>query len=78
MGVCTDHKTTGESVVLEGDLVDDTGARLPETETVGGSGSKEVLVDVDGALEILGTADLSLNQVVAVDGGGNSGSVHAS
>ena len=32
--VGTDHKTTGESVVLEDNLVDDTRARLPETETV--------------------------------------------
>lgn len=29
-----DHETTGESVVLENDLMNNTGARLPETSTV--------------------------------------------
>jgi hypothetical protein len=49
-----------------------TGARVPETETVfGGSGSEEVvdlLVDIAGALELVDTSNLSLSQVVAVDG----------
>jgi len=80
--VSTNHKTTGERVVLEDDLVNDTRAGLPETEAVlGGRGGEEVvhlLVDVDGALEILDTTDLGLNQVVAVNGGGDGGSVHAS
>ena len=35
-----------------------------------------LLVDVDGACEILDTADLGLNQVVAVDGGGYGGRRH--
>ena len=34
MRVGSDHKTTGESVVLEDDLVDDTRAGLPETDAV--------------------------------------------
>jgi hypothetical protein len=45
----------------------------------GSSGSEEVvdlLVDIAGALEILGTANLSLSQAVAVDGSGDSGGVH--
>ena len=32
--VGTNHQTAGESIVLEDNLVDDTRARLPETETV--------------------------------------------
>ena len=36
-----------------------------------------LLVDVDGPLEILNTANLSLDKVVAVDGGGDRGGVHA-
>ena len=74
--VGTDHQTTGESVVLEDDLVDNTRTGLPEADAVLGSGSgKEVvdlLVDLDGTSKILGTADLSLDKVVTVDGGGDS------
>ena len=43
MAVGTDHHTTGEGVVLEYHLVDDTGARLPEADAVFiGDGRKEV------------------------------------
>ena len=34
MRVGTDHETTGEGIVLEDNLVDDTGAWPPETEAV--------------------------------------------
>lgn len=82
VGVSADEETTGESVVLEDDLVDDTRAGLPETNVVlGAGGGKEVvdlLVDVDSALEILLTTNLGLNQVVAVDGGGVGNGGHAS
>lgn len=82
VGVSADEETTGESVVLEEDLVDDTRAGLPETDVVlGAGGGKEVvdlLVDVDSALEILLTTNLGLNQVVAVDGGGIGNGGHAS
>ncbi|KAI6755925.1 hypothetical protein HG531_005031 [Fusarium graminearum] len=80
--VSTNKKTTGEAVVLEKNLVDDTGTGLPETDIVLGTGSgKEVvnlLVDVNSASKILGTTDLSLNQVVTVDSGGVGNLVHAS
>ena len=33
-------------------------------------------IDVDGALKIGDTTNLSLNQVVAVDSGGDSGAIH--
>ena len=46
----------------------------------GGSSQKVVNlpIDVDGAFKIGDTANLSLNQVVAVDGGGDGGTVHSS
>lgn len=78
--VGSDHHSSGEGVVLEDDLVDDTGSGLPETDTVlGRGGGKEVvdlLVDVLGSGKVLKTLDLGLNQVVAVDGGGDSGLGH--
>jgi hypothetical protein len=48
----------------------------------GGSGRDsgeviDLLVDIAGAPEILGTANLSLSQAVAVGGSGDSGGVHA-
>jgi hypothetical protein len=74
--VSTDKKTTGESVVLEDDLVNDTGTGLPETDVVLGAGSGQevvdLLVDVLGTGKILLTTNLGLNQVVTVDGGGSS------
>ena len=79
--VGTDHKTTGESVVLEDDLVNDTRAGLPETEVVlGARRAQEVvnlLVDVVGASQILLATNLGLNQVVAVDGGRGGNAGHA-
>jgi hypothetical protein len=80
--VSTDDQTTGESVVLKNDLVNDTGTGLPETDVVlGGRGGKEVvdlLVDLVSAGKILLTSNLGLNQVVTVDGGGSLDAVHAS
>lgn len=82
VGVSSDEETTGESVVLKNNLVNDTGARAPETNVVlGTSSSKEVvdlLVDVDSTGKILGTTNLSLDQVIAVDSGGVGDGVHAS
>ena len=79
VGVGTDKETTGESVVLEENLVNDTGSWLPETNVVlGASSGKEIvhlLVDADGTGQILVAANLGLNKMVAVDGGrvGNRG-----
>ena len=53
--------------------MNDTRSRLPETDTVLGSASSEevvnLLVDVLSTSKILDTSSLSLNQVVAVNGG---------
>ena len=61
--------------------MDDTGSGLPETNAVlGGARGEEVvdfLVDVLGTGKILDTTSLSLNQVVAVDGGGVGNRGHA-
>jgi len=81
VGVSTDHQTTGESVVLQDDLVNDTGTGLPETNVVLGSGRSEevvdLLVDVIGTSQILLATNLGLNQVVTVDGGGGLDGGHA-
>jgi len=44
----------------------------------GGSSQKVVnlLVDVDSTLKIGDTTNLGLNQVITVDGGGDSGPIH--
>lgn len=82
MGVGADEETTRESVVLEQDLVNDTRAGLPETDVVlGASRGKEVvdlLVDANCTGQILGTANLGLDEMVAVDGGGVGNRGHAS
>lgn len=79
--VGTDHQTTGESVVLQDDLVNDTGTGLPETNVVlGGSGGQEVVdfpVNFIGTRQVLVTTNLGLNQVVTVDGGGSGDGRHA-
>ncbi|KAF8954574.1 hypothetical protein BDZ97DRAFT_1864540, partial [Flammula alnicola] len=62
--------------------MNDSRAGFPEAETVFcGSSCQEVvdlLVDRDGASEILDAANLGLDQVVTVDGGGDGGGVHSS
>jgi hypothetical protein len=80
--ISTDKKTTGEAVVLEENLVDDTRAGLPETDIVLGTSSRkevvDLLVDVNSAGKILGTTDLGLDQVITVDSGGVGNLVHTS
>ena len=82
MRVRADEKSTGECIVFEDDLVNDTGAGTPEANVVLGTGRRQeivdLLVDADGASEVLLAADLGLDQVVAVDGGGISHLIHAS
>ena len=55
----------------------DTATWLPEADPVLGTGScqevVDLLVDVDSAGEILLSSNLSLDEMVAVDGSGNSG-----
>jgi len=53
---------------------------VPNSYLRGGSAQKVVNlpVDVDGALKIGDTTNLSLNQVITVDGGGNGSPIHSS
>lgn len=63
-----------------GQMSEDGGCAVGKTY-LGSSGSQEVvdlLVDVNRTCQILHTADLGLNQVVAVDGGGDGCRVHTS
>jgi hypothetical protein len=80
--VSTNKKTTGETVVLEKNLVNNTGTGLPETDVVLGTSTRkevvDLLVDVNSASKILLTTDLSLDQVVTVNGGRVGNLVHAS
>ena len=79
--VGTDKESTGESVVFENDLVNDTRAGLPETNVVLSARCRQevvhFLVDVDSASQILLVADLGLNKMVAVDSGRSSDGGHA-
>ena len=80
--ISTDEESTRESVVLEHNLVDDTRAGLPETNVVlcarGGQEVVDFLVDLVGAGQILLAADLSLDEMVAVDSGRGSNGGHSS
>lgn len=71
VGVGADHQQTWKCVILEDDLMDDTGTRVPETDAVLGTGRLQkiidFLVDVLGAFQILLATHLGLDQVVAVD-----------
>jgi hypothetical protein len=68
--VGTNEESTGESVVLEDNLVNDTGSGPPEANVVlcAGCGQEvvDLLVDIIGAGEILCAADLGLDKMVAV------------
>lgn len=82
MRISTDKKTTREAVVLEEDLMNNTRAGLPETDIVLGTSSRkevvDLLVDVNSAGKILGTTNLGLDQVIAVDSSGVGNLIHAS
>jgi hypothetical protein len=79
--VGTDEESTRESVVLKHDLVNDTRTGLPETNVVLGAGCRQevvdFLVDVLSAGQILLSANLSLDKMVTVDGGGSRNRRHA-
>ncbi len=55
--------------------MDDSGSRLPESNSILGSRRGQevihLLVGLNGLLEVLGRSQLGLNEVVAVDGGGD-------
>ena len=67
---------TRRDVFLENYLTDEAAARFPESDSVlGAGGGQEVVnlaVDVLGAGQVLVTLDLCLDQVVTVDGAGDS------
>jgi hypothetical protein len=79
--VGTDEESTREGVVLKHDLVDDTRARLPETNVVFRARCRQevvdFLVDVLGAGQILLSANLGLDEMVTVDSGGSRNRGHA-
>ena len=67
---------TGEGVVLQDDLMDNAAAGFPESHPVLGSGGGQevvhLLVDILGSGQVLVAFNLGLNQMVTVDGGGDS------
>ena len=73
MAIRSDHHAAWEGVVLEHHLVDDAGAGLPEPDAIlVGDGLEEIVdlvVAVDGLLEVRVRADLGLDQVVAMHRG---------
>jgi hypothetical protein len=75
VAVGADHHAAGEGVVLEHHLVDDAGARLPEADAVLGrhdsrkSYTSALFSSVGQVLDL--GADLGLDEVVAVHGGGH-------
>ena len=67
---------TWEGIVLQDDLMNDSTSWFPESNSILGSSSGQkvvnLLVDVLGSGEIFVSLDLSLDQVITVDGGGHS------
>lgn len=77
----TDEHDAGEGVVLKNDLVNNTGSSFPEADAVFFTSRAEEVVDFSvesvGDLKISDGAVLGGDQVIGVDGGGNSNSGHA-
>ena len=75
VGISADDEAAGEGVFFQHHLVDDAGAGAPEAHPVAAAGRFQELIDfvafVEGVLEVGGGADAGLDQVVAVDGGGD-------
>jgi hypothetical protein len=77
--VRANHEPTGESIDFQDNLVNNPRARLPESNPVLSRARREEIVDLSvhviSARQVLDSAHLGLNQMVAVDrsGDGNSG-----
>ena len=75
VGVGADNQPAGKGVVLQNDLVDNARPRLPEAHAELAAGGLQELVDlialVEGVLQVRGSPDTGLDQVVAMDGGRN-------
>ena len=75
MRIGSDHHTAGEGVVFEHDLVNDTCAGLPKSDSVlirnRGKEVEHLVRLVDRLLEVGGCTHARLNQVVAVHRRGN-------
>lgn len=73
VGISANHETTWECVVFQNNLMNDTRSRAPETNVVFGAGSGQkvvdLLVDALRPVQVLIAADLSFDQVIAMDGG---------
>ena len=76
MGVRPDHHAARERVVLQDDLMDDTGTRLPETDAVAGSRRGQEIIDfrigLQGVREIRFSAFLRADEVIAMNRGGHT------
>ena len=79
VGVGADNQRAGEGVFFQHHLVDDAGAGLPEAHTVAAAGRFQELIDfvafVEGVLQVGRGAHAGLDEVVAVDGGGDGHAV---
>ncbi|KAH3661168.1 hypothetical protein OGAPHI_006575 [Ogataea philodendri] len=79
--VCTEHHQTRNREVLKHDLVDDTGTRSPELDTIFFSTAlqevKHFLIGCNGRLEIDIGSFFTDNQVITVDGSRNSSGSHS-
>ncbi len=73
MGIGADHHAAGKRIVLQDDLVDDAGPRLPEPEAVfRGGGLQEIVylaVLVHGCIHVRPGALVGEDQMIAVHGG---------
>jgi len=81
VGIGTDEHNAGEGVVLKDDLVNNTRASLPEADAVLFTSRAEEIVDFSvecvGDLKISDGTVLGGDQVIGVDGRGNSDAGHA-
>ena len=76
MGIRPDHHAARERVVLQDDLMDDTGTRLPEADAVAGCRRGQEIIDfrigLQGVREIRFSAFLRADEVIAMNRGGHA------